>query len=330
MTTIERKIIEILKIIAEQDKPIGARFIANKLRERGIHLTEPAVRYHLRILDERGLTENYGLKGRIITEKGLKEIEKGNIADRIGYGLSRIHECIFYTDFNPERGRGKVTANLAIFPKERVEKVLEVFRKCGEKGLTFSNRIFLTEDLPFLEEGEIGLYYLSSFTLDAILHRNGIVSTLRFAGSVEMSDFKLTRFTQVIGFEESSITALDLFIQRMFSEKSEKSVISGEGEVFGIYREIPFVARERLIEIMEELKKYDIRPIHLVGSLDELVCGVPPRGVNKIGFACVGPSTPIGILRAIGVPIRVHISHDVIDFSRFREVGEVQEEIREK
>jgi repressor of nif and glnA expression len=205
--------------------------------------------------------------------------------------------------------------------------VLDVFDRCGERGLTFANRVSLAEELPFLDMGETGLYYISSFTLDAILYRSGIVSTLRFAGSVEMSNFKLTRFTQVIGFEESSITALDLFIQRMFSEKSEKSIINGEGEVFGIYREVPFVARERLIEIMDELREHDIRPIHAIGGLDELVCGVPPRGVNKIGFACIGPSTPIGILRAIGVPIRVHISHDIIDFSEFRGVDEVKKEV---
>jgi hypothetical protein len=323
MTNIERKIVEILKILAEQEKPIGARIIANKLRERGIYLTEPAVRYHLRILDERGLTENYGLKGRIITEKGLREIEKGNIADRIGYGLGRIHECIFYSDFDVEKGEGKVIANLAIFPENSLKKVIEVFDRCGKKGLSFSSRIALAKNLPFLDVGEVGLYYISSFTLDAILCRNGIVSTLRFAGSVEMSNFKLSRFTQVIGFEESSITALDLFIQRMFSEKNEKSIIEGEGEVFGIYREIPFVARESLIGIIEQLKEYDIRPIHAIGELDEWVCGVPPKGVNKIGFVCVGPSTPIGILRAMGVPVRVHISHEILDFFEFCDIKDL-------
>jgi hypothetical protein len=323
MTNIERKVVEILKILAEQEKPTGARFIANKLRERGIYLTEQAVRYHLRILDERGLTENFGLKGRVITEKGLREIEKGNIADRIGYGLSRIHECIFYSNFDVETGEGKVIANLAIFPKNSLKKVTGIFDRCGKKGLAFSSRVAPARDIPLIEEGKVGIYYLSSFTLDAILYRNGIVSTLRFAGSVEMSNFMLTRFTQVIGFEESSITALDLFIQRMFSEVSEKSIFEGEGEVFGIYREIPFVGRERLVEIMKLLEEHDIKPAHAIGGLDEPVCGVPPRGVNKIGFVCVGPSTPIGILRASGVPTKVHISQEILDFSEFCDVKDL-------
>jgi hypothetical protein len=324
MSNIERKVMEILKILSEHKKPVGARLIANQLRERGINLTEQAVRYHLRILDERGLTKNCGLKGRVITEEGLKEIEKGNIADRIGYGLGRIHECIFYSDFNPEKGRGRVIANLAIFPRESLRRVADVFKKCGSKGLAFSTKVVLVENLPFLDVEELGMYYISSFTLDAILCRNGIYSTLRFAGSVEISDFELKRFTQVIGFEESSITALDLFIQRMFSEKSEELILEGEGEVFGIYREIPFVARESLIEIMERLKEYDIKPLYAVGEPNEQVCGVPPKGINKVGFVCVGPSTPIGILRASGIPIRVHISHEILDYSEFSDINELE------
>ncbi len=321
---IERKVIEILKILSEHTEPVGARYIATKLRDRGINLTEQAVRYHLRILDERGLTKNYGLKGRIITEKGRKEIEKGNIADRIGYGLGRIHECIFFADFDPEKGKGKVIANLAVFPENRLPDVINVFRKCGEKGLAFSRMVSLEPELPFAEEGEMGLYYLSSFTLDSILMRNGIASVLRFAGSIEMSDFELRRFTQVIGFEESSITALDLFIQRMFTKREPDLIDRGEGEIFGIYREIPFVARKRVKEIMEVLADIKISPIYRIGELDDSVCGVPPRGVNKVGFVCVGPSTPIGILRSEGVDIEVHVSQEILEFDRFVDVADLE------
>ncbi len=322
MISSERKIIEILKILSEQKEPVGAKFIADQLKKRGIYLTEPTVRYYLRILDERGLTKNYGLRGRVITEKGLKEIEKGDIADRIGYSISRVHECVFYSNFDVESGEGKVVANLAIFPREYLDEVLDMFYRCWRKGLTFSNKVIVDENIPFIEENEVGMYYISSFTLDAVLYRNGIVSLPRFAGSIEISNFNFVRFTQVIGLEESSITALDLFIQRMYSDKDEESISNllerGEGEVYGMYREIPFVAREKTIEILEKLREYGISPLHVIGELDKSVCGIPPKGVNKVGLVCVGPSTPVGILRALKVPIRVHISSEIIEFSKFK------------
>ena len=40
---------------------------------------ERAVRYHMRILDEKGFTERIGYAGRQITNKGIKELEKGLI-----------------------------------------------------------------------------------------------------------------------------------------------------------------------------------------------------------------------------------------------------------
>ena len=44
---IERKLVAILKIVADSSEPLGARVISRKLEEEGIHLTERAVRFHL-------------------------------------------------------------------------------------------------------------------------------------------------------------------------------------------------------------------------------------------------------------------------------------------
>ncbi|MDI6814473.1 MAG: winged-helix domain-containing protein [Dehalococcoidales bacterium] len=53
---IERKVISILKNLSESPQPLGARLIAHQLNEQGIELGEQAVRYHLKLMDERGLT----------------------------------------------------------------------------------------------------------------------------------------------------------------------------------------------------------------------------------------------------------------------------------
>ena len=58
---------EILRILNSEDEVLGAKHISNELRKRGYSLGERAVRYHMRILDEKGFTEKIGHKGRIIT-----------------------------------------------------------------------------------------------------------------------------------------------------------------------------------------------------------------------------------------------------------------------
>ena len=53
----QRRLIEILRVIKEMDKPVGARAISDLLSYRGYDLGERAVRYNLKILDELGFTE---------------------------------------------------------------------------------------------------------------------------------------------------------------------------------------------------------------------------------------------------------------------------------
>ncbi|RLI15295.1 MAG: hypothetical protein DRO43_01560 [Candidatus Hecatellales archaeon] len=62
---VNRKLIEILRILSEQTEPVGARFIARKLRDRGYPLDERTVRYHLRLLDERGSPETWATMGEL-------------------------------------------------------------------------------------------------------------------------------------------------------------------------------------------------------------------------------------------------------------------------
>ena len=72
---VERKVISILKILSESPQPLGARLIANKLKEHGVELGERAVRYHLKLMDEWGLTHPLQRRdGREITPLGIEEI----------------------------------------------------------------------------------------------------------------------------------------------------------------------------------------------------------------------------------------------------------------
>ncbi|HIP15764.1 MAG TPA: DUF128 domain-containing protein, partial [Methanothermococcus okinawensis] len=96
---LDDKLIEILNILAQYDRPVGAKIIANELKKRGYELGERAVRYHLQLLDERNLTEKIGYYGRVITEKGLEELNKANISYRVGFVFSKMLEKIYLSDF---------------------------------------------------------------------------------------------------------------------------------------------------------------------------------------------------------------------------------------
>ena len=100
----ERKIREILQIMRESGGVIGSRTIEDKLQERGYSISERGVRYYLNLMDKLGLTEKRGQAGRVISQKGLKELEEGFVVHRVGFILSRIEELTYNTTFDPLSG----------------------------------------------------------------------------------------------------------------------------------------------------------------------------------------------------------------------------------
>ena len=99
MSESEHRMIEILRILNNHDKPIGSKVIANELRNKGYNLGERAVRYHMQILDEKGYTERKGYSGRIITDYGRIELEKGLIYDQVDFTFSKFEEKIYQQYF---------------------------------------------------------------------------------------------------------------------------------------------------------------------------------------------------------------------------------------
>ncbi|HQL00535.1 MAG TPA: winged-helix domain-containing protein, partial [Smithellaceae bacterium] len=124
---IERKTLLILRILDESPEPLGARVIARKMAERDVQLSERAVRYHLKIMDERGLTRLVGRRdGRGVTDKGLKEISDARVQDKIGLSISRIDVLSFKTTFDVKKKRGLVPVNISLFPQKQFASALKI------------------------------------------------------------------------------------------------------------------------------------------------------------------------------------------------------------
>jgi repressor of nif and glnA expression len=103
---VERKIRAILQILSDSPRPLGGRVVAQRLKEQGIDLNERTVRYHLKIMDERGFTRQMGDRdGRMITELGLEELRSALVCDKIGFVTDRLKVLAFFTPCHGANGR---------------------------------------------------------------------------------------------------------------------------------------------------------------------------------------------------------------------------------
>ena len=99
----EGKLISILKVLSESSESLGSITIARRLEDEGVFLSERAVRYHLRIADERGYTQPAGRDGRMITPKGRQEVKEALAPQHLGFVREKLEMLAYQTTFDPEK-----------------------------------------------------------------------------------------------------------------------------------------------------------------------------------------------------------------------------------
>ena len=233
---IERKLIEIMRVINENDKPIGARAIADELNDRGYDIGERAVRYHLRILDERGFTRKHGYAGRTLTELGESEMSDALIGDRFGFVISQIEEMAFRTTINPKTSEGVVPVNISYFAKEDLETVIDVISYTAHSGYMISPKVRIfeeDEDLIILPPGKVGIATVCSVTFDGLLLKSGIPVEPSYGGILQIENRKPSYFLDLISYSGTSIDPIQIFMKRKPTSVLEV-VETGEGKFLQI------------------------------------------------------------------------------------------------
>ena len=139
---VDRKIAAILKVLSNSPAPLGGRIISQRLREQGIDLGERSVRYHLKLMDERGLTHCARRRdGRLITEPDLEEMRSALVCDKVGSVASRIELLSYLTTVDLEKFMGKVPIDVSFFHKEDFDSALNMMDGVFKANLSISNLV---------------------------------------------------------------------------------------------------------------------------------------------------------------------------------------------
>ena len=307
MSESEYRMIEILRILAKQEKPTGSKLIADELKEKGFNLGERAVRYHMQILDEKGFTEKMGYSGRVITDLGLEKLEKGLIYDQVDFIFSKFEEMIYLTDFNYMTQQGNVVVNTStLYNEESINIMKEIF----ESGLSVSPYVHLNEDKI---SGEIEVTALCGTTIDGILLNEGIASQPQYGGLLKIEDYRPVNFTEIISYKKTSLTPLDAFSNANLTSVLDV-VNSGSGMIPANFRLIPEIARDKTAEIIAHLDRIGIGGVIGISDTGQDLLGLPvPDGM--MGMAIVGGITPFCAIKESGQEIDIKIAEEIMNFS---------------
>jgi len=322
----ERKIVTILKVLSESSKPVGSTTIARELERFGIFLSERAVRYHLRITDERGYTRPEGHDGRMITPLGLEEYKMALAPDQVGSILEKLETLAFQTTFDPGKRTGLVPINTSILAKEDSRKAFNAMDEVFKAKICVSDLVAVAGEgeklgSVLIPEGKIGIATLCSVTINAVLLRAGVPTAFRFGGVLEFRDSNPRRFTAIIEYHGSSLDPSEQYIRAKMTSVSQM-VKTGSGKVLAVFRTIPGSARATVEEKLVVLNEAGIRGMCILGEISQQICQIHV-GLNQAGMIQFGGLNPIAAAVEEGVEIDNIAESGLIEYERLQRFSDI-------
>jgi repressor of nif and glnA expression len=320
---VQRKLIEILRILYENQEPIGARLIADKMNERGYPIGERGVRYHLRILDERGLTKRQGYDGRTITQSGTKELENALVGDRMGFIITRIEKLIYETTFDLKTKQGNVIINTSIVDKKDLDRTLEIMQYVINAGYSFSPYIKIMEegtsfsDLN-IPQGKIGIATMCSITIDGILLKSGIPVTPKYGGLLDVKNRNPTGFEDIIVYNGTSIDPMKIFISKKMTRVLE-AVETGSGKLLVNLREIPASSVIEAGNILRSAMSMGIADVTQVGESGKSVLNAPVDP-GKVGVVVYAGTNIMAAVEESGINVENYPISTIMDFKELKKL----------
>jgi len=321
--TSQRRLIEILRVINESDKPIGARAISDELSNRGYDIGERAVRYNLKILDELGFTKKVGYSGRMLTSLGRKELSDALVADRIGFVNTWIEECMYRSGFDPLSAANQVVVNTSLLDKKDCESALDIIKRVFDAGYTVSRRMLILDEGAeigslIVPEGSLAISTVCSITIDGMLLKGGIPVNTTFAGIVEVRGGVPAEFTDLIAYAGSSLDPMKIFMSRRTSQVTS-AVNVGEGKILANMREIPIAAADLAQKLLQEAEKVGINGMIKMSDSEESSMGCPV-GAGKVGIVVGAGVNALMAVEEAGISIVTMPISTLVEYGKMTEI----------
>jgi repressor of nif and glnA expression len=314
---VERKIVAILRILSQSSQPVGARVISHYLRDYGIELSERAVRYHLKLMDERGFTESVGRDGRLITQLGREELESALVRDKVGFVASKIELLAYQTEFNIDNRQGKVPVNISFFPERQFKKAIEAMRMAFQAGICVSELIAVArygENIGgiTMPQGKIGVATVCSVIINGALLKAGIPMDSKFGGILQIKNRKPVRFVELIQYSGSSLDPSEIFITSKMTSVG-RAAGTGEGRILANFREIPAMCQPIAEDVVARLKEASLGGVLMIGEVSKSLCEVPVE-LNKVGVILLGGLNPIAAAVETGIEVENRAMSTIMEY----------------
>ena len=327
----EKKRLAVLDVLSASDRPLGSSKITDTLVAQGMEISERTTRLYLRELDDLGMTENLGRRGRRITESGMSEAGTARVLERIGFLSGKIDTMAYRVDFKPATMTGHVVLNLTILhPKDITNERRRLINKVFAKGYAMGKMMALFEAGEnfcgtIIPDNMIGIGTVCSITLNGILLQHGVPTVSRFGGLLELKNSHPTRFVELINYDGTSIDPLEIFIRGGMADYVG-AVTTGNGLIGASFREYPAESIETVHAVAGRLEEIGLGSLLCIGKPGQSIYGVPV-GPHRAGAVIIGGLNPMSIFEETGLRVQSRALSGLVNFNRLFHYSEFREQL---
>ncbi len=302
----EKKRLAILRILQKVEKPMSSPKITQELQAMGHEVSDRTVRLYLSDLDSEGLTDNFGKKGRMITERGSRELSESRVIEKIGFLAAKIDQMTYKMDFDLAKRSGTVIVNTSMIERDQLESAVPLIKRVFAAGYSMGNLVtlvgpgerFADTSVP---DGCIEIGTVCSVTLNGVLLAHGIPTNSRFGGVLEFQDYKPTRFVELINYDGTTLDPLEVFIRSGMTDYLG-AIETGNGRIGAGFREFPAESRDRVISLWRDLEKVGLGGFLAVGWPGQPLLEIPVSE-GRIGAIVIGGLNPVALLEEKGIRV---------------------------
>lgn len=323
----DRAKMQVLKALHDLDEPAGASRITEALQASGVDLQPRTVRFYLLQLDREGLTRQVSRRrGRQITERGLQELARANVMEKVGFVAAKVDNLSYRMSYNLREGRGTIIANLAMISARDFSRALGEMQPVFARSLSMGTRLRVAQPGEVLCGTEIpsnafGLAPVCSVTVNGLLLAEGIPVTSRFGGLVELRDGHPVRFVELIEYGGTTLDPLEAFIQAGMTRVRE-AARTGTGVIGASFREVPAAALDRVRQLQKTMEQQGLGGVLAIGRPSQPLLGVPVTE-GRAGLAVIGGLNPIAAIYEAGIKVSLRSLAGLEDSSAFVPFKEV-------
>ena len=227
---------------------------------------------------------------------------------KLPFMLSKSWNLIQQVNFDIEKQKGDVLTNISYVGKDDLDESLAIMEETYNNNPKYINPYYKIISHPS-DDDKKGIATICSLSIDGILINNGIMSTPKYSGLLELTEPPL--FIELISYNGTTLDP-----HKIFLSKSMTSITAEEGpnKILASVKEIPYITREYAVEILNVLNNIGFS-IYKIGKPRELVYNSKVDNYN-FGVTTGGGLNSVGAIKEKGIDIDIKASEKLMPFEK--------------